>query len=284
MSTARDTATTGAAELAPSSSSSSSAETSPAEGRSGRRRDRSPLTRQLVLQAALDLIDAEGLEALTMRRLGQQLGRDPMALYRHTANRDDVLDGVVELVLSRLQVVGSAAEVHEVHEVRESRRGAADGGRASAAAVPARWGEQLREVAHTYRRLALAHPHVVPLLVTRPLATPLGLRPLGTLRPLEQLLELLVGAGFDPVSALHVYRLYFGFLNGHVLNELQELVADPDEDEALLRLGLHHLPLREFPRLRSLAGALADYDGAAELDEGLQVLLTGLTARLAPVR
>ena len=222
-----------------------------------------------MLQAALDLIDAEGLEALTMRRLGQQLGRDPMALYRHTANRDDVLDGVVELVLSRLQVASP---------------GAHDAGRGSAAAVPAGWGEQLREVAHDYRRLALTHPHVVPLLVTRPLATPLGLRPLGTLRPLEQLLELLVGAGFDPVGALHVYRLYFGFLNGHVLNELQELVADPNEDEALLRLGLHHLPLREFPRLRSLAGALADYDGAAELDEGLEVLLTGLAARLAPAR
>lgn len=243
-----------------------------------------------MLQAALDLIDAEGLEALTMRRLGQQLGRDPMALYRHTANRDDVLDGVVELVLTRLQVEGSGAEVHEVHEVHQHNRAdqvqqtGADGGRSIAAAVPSGWGEQLREVAHDYRRLALAHPHVVPLLVTRPLATPLGLRPLGTLRPLEQLLELLVGAGFDPVGALHVYRLYFGFLNGHVLNELQELVADPDEDEALLRLGLHHLPLREFPRLRSLAGALADYDGAAELDEGLEVLLTGLAARLAPAR
>lgn len=231
-----------------------------------------------MLQAALDLIDAEGLDALTMRRLGQQLGRDPMALYRHTANRDDVLDGVVELVLSRLQVAGSGTEGHEVHEVQ----GTAGGEQDSAGASSTRWGEQLREVAHAYRRLALAHPHVVPLLVTRPLSTPLGLRPLGTLRPLEQLLDVLVAAGFDPVGALHVYRLYFGFLNGHVLNELQELVADPDEDEALLRLGLHHLPLREFPRLRSLAGALADYDGAAELDEGLEVLLTGLAARLAP--
>lgn len=230
-----------------------------------------------MLQAALDLIDAEGLEALTMRRLGQQLGRDPMALYRHTANRDDVLDGVVELVLSRLQVPGGSARPPGPAATAE------DGGAQSAAGTaPVEWPEQLRQLAHAYRRLALAHPHVVPLLVTRPLSTPLGLRPPGTLRPLEETLELLVRAGFDPVGALHVYRLCFAFLNGHVLNELQELVADPDEDEALLRLGLHHLPLRDFPRLRSLGGALADYDGAAELDEGLQVLLSGLAAGLAP--
>jgi anti-sigma factor RsiW len=65
----------------------------------------------------------------------------------------------------------------------------------------------VQATAHAYRRRALRHPHVVPLLVTRPLATPLGRRPLGTLRPLEALLELLIAAGFDPVGALHAYRL-----------------------------------------------------------------------------
>ena len=138
----------------------------------------------------------------------------------------------------------------------------------------------LRATAHRYRRIALRHPHVVPLLVTRPLATPLGLRPLGTLRPLEALLELLVAAGFTPHGALHSYRLYMGFLQGHVLTELQERVHDPDETDALLRLGLYRLPPCEFPRLRSLATALTEFDGAQELDEGLDIVLGGLRRQL----
>jgi hypothetical protein len=65
-----------------------------------------------------------------------------------------------------------------------------------------------------------------------------------------------------------------------VLNELQERVQNPDETDALLRLGLHRLPVREFPRLRSLATALASYDGARELDEGLDIILGGLRRHL----
>ncbi len=212
------------------------------------------LTRQQVLHTALRLIDDHGVSALSMRRLGRALGRDPMRLYRFAAGKDELLDGVVELVLSELEVP-TAAPAHAWHDV-------------------------LRGVAHTYRALAMHHPHVVPLLVTRPLSTPLGLRPLGTLRPLEALLELLVKAGFPPRGALHAYRLYMGFLQGHVLNELQERVQNPDETDDLLRLGLHQLPPREFPRLRSLATALVSYDGARELDEGLDIILGGLQRQL----
>ena len=68
-----------------------------------------------------------------------------------------------------------------------------------------------------------------------------------------------------------------------MLNELQELVENPDETDDLLRLGLHRLPLGEFPLLRSLAHALAVYDGAAELERGLDILLTGLAATLSPL-
>ena len=107
-----------------------------------------------------------------------------------------------------------------------------------------------------------------------PLATPLALRPPGTLSPLEDILTLLTRAGFSGPHALHIYRALFGFLHGHVLNELQELVDNPDETDDLLRLGLHRLPLAEFPLLRSLAPALAAYDGATELERGLDILLT----------
>ncbi|HEY0815278.1 MAG TPA: TetR/AcrR family transcriptional regulator C-terminal domain-containing protein [Pseudonocardia sp.] len=215
--------------------------------------ERRVLTRQDVLATALGIIDDEGVDALSMRRLGRVLGRDPMRLYRFAESKDDLLDGVVELVSQELRVPSGP---------------------------PDAWEKVLRSTAHAYRRLALAHPNVVPLMVTRPLATPLAVRPLGTLRPLEALLELLVGAGFTPGGALHAYRFYIGFLQGHVLNELQEQVHDPDETDDLLRLGLHRLPAREFPRLRSLAGKLAAYDGARELEEGLDVVLDGLRRRL----
>jgi hypothetical protein len=77
---------------------------------------------------------------------------------------------------------------------------------------------QLRTVARGCRQLALAHPHVVPLLVTRPLATPLALRPLGTLRPLDDVPILLTRAGFSGPGAPHTYRALPGFLHGHILN------------------------------------------------------------------
>ena len=212
------------------------------------------ITRDIVLSTALELIDRDGAEGLSMRRLGRALGRDPMTLYRHAPNKVALLDGVAELVLSQLTVDPDDTD----------------------------WTGQLRKVAHDYRHLALAHPHVVPLLVTRPLATPLGLRPQGTLRPLEEVLTLLTRAGFTGSDSLHIYRALFGFLHGHVLNELQEIVENPEETDDLLRLGLHRLPIREFPLLRSLAPVLASYDGEAELNQGLEILITGLTETLKP--
>ena len=217
---------------------------------------RVPLSREDVLVAALALIDADGVEALSMRRLGKALGRDPMRVYRHAASKEALLDGVVDLVLSQLTV--------------PALQHAEDGERV------------LRVTAHAFRALALAHPHVVPLLVTRPLATPLALRPSSTLRSLEALLELFIVAGLDGRSALHACRLYIGFLCGHVLEELQERVRDRDESDDALRLGLHHLPIREFPRLRALGNPLAGYDGERELDEGLDVILAGLPLRTRP--
>ena len=203
-----------------------------------------------MLRTALDIVDRDGVAGLSMRRLGDALNRDPMSLYRYAANKAALLDGVAELVLEQLDVDTTDDD----------------------------WEAQLRTVARTYRDLALAHPQVVPLLVTRPLATPLALRPLGTLRPLESILELLTRGGFSTIDALHIYRSLFGFLHGHVLNELQELVDNPEETDDLLRLGLHRLPLKEFPLLRSLAPDLAHYDGAAELERGLDILLTGVRA------
>lgn len=212
-----------------------------------------PVTRESVLAAALVIIDRDGVDGLSMRRLAEAVGRDPMIIYRHLPNKAAVLDGVAEAVFAELEVDATDDD----------------------------WTGQLRSVARSFRALALRHPKVVPLLVTRPLSTPLGSRPRAMVRPLEDILGLLTRAGFAGSDALHVYRALFGFLYGHVLNELQEVVERPEESDEVLRLGLYRLPVTEFPLVRELAPVLADYDGAAELEQGLDILLTGLTAHLA---
>src|SRR6202161_1974997 len=212
------------------------------------------ITKGVVLAAALAIIDRDGAGGLSMRRLARAVNRDPIVLYRHARNKAALLDGVAEIILAQLKVDPTDPD----------------------------WAGQLRTVARHYRQLTLAHPPAVPLLVTRPLATPLALRPPGTLQPLEDILALLTRAGFTGPDALHIYRALFGFLHGHILNELQELIDNPDETDDLLRLGLHRLPITEFPLLRSLASVLASYDGAAELERGLDILLAGLATSLSP--
>jgi len=212
------------------------------------------LTTEQVMAAALHLVDTEGLSALSMRRLARAVDREAMTLYRYAASKTSLLDGVTDLVLRGLDVNPRAAD----------------------------WRQELRKLADDFRALALAHPNVVPLLLTRPLATPPGRRLPGTLRPLEDFLELFTGAGFTPPGALHAYRLFFGFLHGHVLHELQELIDNPDETDDLLRLGLHRLPLAQFPRLRALASELAGYDGATQLHQGVEMMITGLESHFKP--
>jgi AcrR family transcriptional regulator len=207
-----------------------------------------------IMAAALQIVDTEGSHALTMRRLGQALDRKVMTLYRYVPSKDALLDGVVARVLTGLAIDPAAAD----------------------------WRQELRDLATSFRALALAHPHAVPLLVTRPLTRPLGQRPPATLRPLEDFLELLIRAGFSPASALHAYRLFFGFLHGHVLDELQVLIDNPDETDDLLRLGLHRLPRHEFPQLRALAPELASYDGAGHLQQGVELMITGLQNHFQP--
>jgi AcrR family transcriptional regulator len=184
-----------------------------------------------------------------------------MGIYRHAADKDALLDLVVEHVISQLVTPGEPGRGDDLE-------GELD------------WEAALRRTAHSFRRIALAHPNVMPLLVTRSVTGPLALRPLGTLRPLEELLEVFISAGFDPHGALHAARLFTGFLYGHIQDELQQRVHDPDETDDLLRLGLHRLPITRFPRLRSLATVLASYDGAAELDEGLAIVIAGLRSQL----
>ncbi|MFI1460702.1 TetR/AcrR family transcriptional regulator C-terminal domain-containing protein [Nocardia carnea] len=220
--------------------------------KAGAGRRGSPVTRAAVLSAAVEIVDRDGVDGLSMRRLAEAVGRDPMVIYRHLPNKAAVLDGIAEVVFGTLSVDAEASD----------------------------WVAEVRRVAREFRRMASAHPRVVPLLVTRPLGTPLGLRPPAVVRPLEDMLALLTRVGYTEVDALHIYRALFGFLYGHVLNELQEIVERPEETDDLLRLGLYRLPIGEFPLIRALAPVLAAYDGAVELERGLDILLAGLAATL----
>jgi len=121
----------------------------PAEPRNKRLPPRTPLSRERVLDAALHIVDTEGVQALSMRHLAQALDREAMSLYRYATTKAALLDGVVELVLSELTVNPDADD----------------------------WRQELRELARDFRHLALAHPDMVPLLVTRPLSTPWGCAP-----------------------------------------------------------------------------------------------------------
>ncbi|MFI7692738.1 TetR/AcrR family transcriptional regulator [Nonomuraea sp. NPDC049655] len=141
------------------------------------------LTRQAILRAALALADREGLKALSMRRIGQELGVEAMSLYQHVDSKDALLDGLVE------QVVTQAAPL-----LTEA----------------ASWQEALREYAHALLRALLAHPNVVPLVVSRPAITP------GNLRLMEEGLRVLRAAGLPPDRALDMLYAVTGFVVGHV--------------------------------------------------------------------
>ncbi len=214
------------------------------------------LTRELVLSTALALVDRGGLAALTMRGLAAELDVEAMALYRYAPGKDALLDGLIEVLLGEVEAAMAAGP------------------------RPAGWRQQLHDGALAVYRAAVAHPQVVPLLATRPLAVPLARRPAAVLRLNERVLTLLGRAGLDDRAALALYRALLAWMLGYLLVELRAMVVDPDEEEPAVRLGLHHLPTREYPRLRALAPAMADHDAEAEIAAGLDALID----RLAPGR
>ncbi|MFI1657253.1 TetR/AcrR family transcriptional regulator [Streptomyces sp. NPDC020472] len=233
----------------------------PTERRRGRRR----LSRERVLAAALDVVDHEGLSALSMRRVAAELDVEAMALYRYAPSKDALLDGLVEQLYTELAEdlareepapLGPAAELPE-------------------------WRAELLRGACALYRIALAHPHVVPLLATRLLAVPLARRPLAVLQAHEQVLALLDRAGLDEQGVVTAYRAVTGWVLGYIFSDLRAMVENPDEPDPAFRLGLHLMPARELPRLRETAPSLAEKGGYQELTDGLDALLDGILAASA---
>lgn len=221
------------------------------------------LDRERILGAAIRFIDTHGLAALTMRRLGAQLGVEAMALYRYVPGREDLLDGVVETVVESLfDDDGEPDDLHLEHAVG--------------------WQDYLMRLAHGVRRIALAHPAVFPLVASRPPAAPWVRPPLRSLRLVESFLAAMREGGFSPQAAVAAYRAYSSFLLGHLLLEVTQLGAqvslldlpegDPDA-QASTDLG-------RYPNLNELEPLLGQDKSAAEFEESLENLLDRLTGVL----
>jgi AcrR family transcriptional regulator len=205
-------------------------------------RDR--LSRRRVLEAALRIVDSEGLTALTMRRLGRELGVEAMSLYRHVPNKDALLDGIVELIVLEIEVPAD---------------------------VDGDWKEAARQIVRSYRRAAHSHPNAFPLVTMRPLNTPEGLR------RLDATFEILRRAGLDEPTAIVAFRTLASYTRGFALEEVtgRAIGAEPLGSD---RLDPRALPADEFPRLVELAPLLVAADRDAEFERGVDLILTGLEA------
>lgn len=226
------------------------------------------LSRERVLASALELVDRDGLSALSMRRLGAELGVEAMALYRYAASKDALLDGLVEALYLELEERLAAGLVPESGTTAAEAVTQAE----TQSHAPA-WRAELHRIARATHEVCLAHPQVMPLLSTRMLAVPLARRPLAVLRHHERVLALLQGAGLDEARSAAVFRAFTGWVLGYVSVELQAMVDNPEESDPAFRLGLHRMPPQELPRLRESAAALAETGGPEGLAAGLNALL-----------
>lgn len=211
---------------------------------------RTPLDRRRILGAAIEYIDANGLSALTMRRLGAHLGVEAMALYRYVPGREQLLDGVVESVIDELY---GDPDVH-----LEASHG---------------WQDYLQRLAHGVRRIALAHPEVFPLVATRPPAAPWVRPPLRSLRWVESFLVALTGSGFSADSAVAAYRAYSSFLLGHLLLEVSQKGVAVNAEDAGEGFPETAPDLSEYPTVVRLQELLSVDESAAEFEEALENLL-----------
>ncbi|MFF9132678.1 MULTISPECIES: TetR/AcrR family transcriptional regulator [unclassified Streptomyces] len=255
------------------------------------------LSRERVLATALELVDREGLSALSMRRLGAELGVEAMALYRYAEGKDALLDGLVEAMHlelhARLDADRPAADEPDADEPDADDKSADGTGAAEAADTRADgtdadgtdaddWRAGLHRFARTLYDVCLDHPHAVPLLTTRLLAVPMARRPLPVLRSHERVLALLEKAGLEESTTAAAFEAVLGWLLGYVSVELRPMVDNPDEPDPAFRLGLHRLPSQELPTLRRLAPAVAERGGPEGLATGLDALLDRFTKPASP--
>jgi len=211
------------------------------------------LSRDRIVSAALEFIDANGLPGLTMRRLGEHLGVEAMALYRYVPSKEDLLDAVVESLV---------ADVRADEVVIEAPQ---DG-----------WQDFLQRLAHGVRRMALAHPKAFPLVASRPAEAPWLRPPLRSLEWVETFLSGLLDEGFSDEAAIEGYRAYTSFLLGHLLLEVAIHGADVGPLD-VLDDQTGEPGTAGYPTVSRLRESLSQDHSAVEFEEALEALLDRMT-------
>ncbi len=206
---------------------------------------RSRLSRERVLRAAIAHADAGGLEAVTMRRLAEGLGVAPMALYRHVANRDDLIDGLVDIAFDEIELPVAGAD----------------------------WKTAMRQRAISLRDVLLRHRWAIGLMDARANPGP------ANLRHHDAVIGNLRAAGFDMAMVAHAYSLLDGYIYGFALTKTN-LPFDASEEVAeVAQSMLEPFPVNEYPNLVAFISehiVKPGYDFGDEFEYGLDVILDGL--------
>jgi TetR/AcrR family tetracycline transcriptional repressor len=223
-----------------------------------------PLSRAVIVEAAIRHVDENGLPALTMRTLGQRLGVEAMSLYHHVNGREDLLEAMVDHLVSQ---VGVPDDVEP---------GPVNG-----------WQTLLQHVAHDVRAVATSHPHLFPLVATRPPAAPWLRPPLRSLELVDAFLSGLLDRGLSEDASVHVYKVFTSFLLGHLLLEAAQqgaTLAPPeepfDEGGADVPNQDQQLDLAAHPTILRLEQPLRHHDADAQFEQALEALLDRLDAEL----
>ncbi len=220
------------------------------------------VTRERLLEAALELVDEEGLEALTMRRLGHRAGVDPAMVYRLFDSKEDLLEALADAVFAGAS--RPPQREHLAHPARPQKAGD--------------WQTSLHDVGHGIRSALLAHPALIGLAVRRP--------PRGevTYRGIDAGLGLLLSAGFSEADAAWGYQAVLFYALGFAALEAP-FAAAPDggvAQQASTREALAALPPDRYPHVAATLPHLYGADLTAQFDYGLRTMIAGLASRTDP--
>jgi AcrR family transcriptional regulator len=201
---------------------------------------RAPLSRERVLRVALELVDREGVEALSMRRLGRELSVEAMSLYGYVSSKQDLIEGVVEQVFREMPPIVPG---------------------------PGLWQDRIRRHAAAYRQVLLAHPNAVRLVAGRPLVTD------GTAAFVDAALGELCAMGLDLMTADRVLGVIAAFTLGQVAEQVGDIVrADADGGPRRPQVTVD---ADRFPRLAAVGDMKpGDFDNQFEL--GLDFIVGGM--------
>lgn len=200
---------------------------------------RRPLSRDRIVQAALDIVDREGLAALNMRRLADDAGLRPMTLYHHFPNKGAIVDAVSESIAA----------------------GALSRGRTEEGA----WRGRVRALFAGLHELIRTHPRALPLISTAVLRTPSGRR------WMEELMGVLLEAGFTVDEAARAYHLLGGYTLGLGYARMLSLEVSP---AAIAGELVGHWP--DYPSMLRVGMRLAIWDRPGEYEDGFEALLAAL--------